>query len=92
LCFDSFSIAGGDSEWNDALSRGSIPSTISIKNASKSGNAEYQKKPKREADLALLKGQLAEKQEAAARLAKQAKHRSGDTPGSGKKHRSHDQD
>ncbi len=62
-----------------------MPATISIKSAHKSGNAEYQKKPKREADIALLKDQLADKKEAAdreaARHTKQAKHHAGDSAG-----------
>ncbi len=62
-----------------------MPATISIKSAHKSGNAEYQKKPKREADIALLKDQLADKKEAAdreaARHTKQAKHHVGDSAG-----------
>lgn len=81
----SFAINGDDSEWQEALSRGTVPSTISIKSASKSGNAEYQKKTKREADLALLKGQLADKQADAAEQHKQAKHRDGDSAGSAHK-------
>ena len=81
----SFAINGDDGEWQEALSRGTVPSTISIKSATKSGNAEYQKKTKREADLALLKGQLADKQADAAEQHKQAKHRDGDSAGSAHK-------
>jgi hypothetical protein len=89
----SFAINGSDADWDSALSRGSVPSTISIKSAHKSGNAEYQKKPKREADIALLKDQLADKKEAAdreaARHTKQAKHHAGDSAGAASSSSSH---
>eukprot|EP00455_Lapot_gusevi_P052205 TRINITY_DN7925_c0_g3_i3.p1 TRINITY_DN7925_c0_g3~~TRINITY_DN7925_c0_g3_i3.p1 ORF type:complete len:1056 (+),score=346.16 TRINITY_DN7925_c0_g3_i3:76-3243(+) len=68
---DDYAIAGNDDQWNEALSRGSVPSTISIKNADKSSNPEYSKKHKRDADKANFAASMAE------RKAKKSKNKQG---------------